>query len=332
MKINNKLKCILPVVSLISCVSYANEISLNSDDAGIKVTINTEQQEVTNYADVNIDSLTATKTITLMKMKASQVLAQKADFASQNVSELDYSKGINPVFQVDLGMGDVPVLDQGTYGTCVTFASTAVTDATIKKADFIDQQCSLGLNKTLGHNYWNGANKADEIIQPLIKYGIVEKNKCNAKYPSPSTKISVSDYKSRVTKDTAALASLTKVKTVYYPSLTLDQVKAALDQKHRVAIGFYLIGSSDPISVEGFNITVNGKNKTGGLWACKQGSSSNYCISSQAGHEVVVIGYDDAQQLLKIRNSWNTVVGDQGNFYMTYAFFNAMALDGTEVY
>jgi len=46
---------------------------------------------------------------------------------------------------------------------------------------------------------------------------------------------------------------------------------------------------------------------------------------------VIVIGYDDKQQLLKIRNSWDTVVGDHGNFYMTYAFFNSMGLDGTEV-
>ena len=40
--------------------------------------------------------------------------------------ELDYTKGIKPLTNsatsVDLGMGKVPVLDQGAYGTCVTFA------------------------------------------------------------------------------------------------------------------------------------------------------------------------------------------------------------------
>ena len=38
------------------------------------------------------------------------------------------------------------------------------------------------------------------------------------------------------------------------------------------------------------------------------GNSSNYCADQNAGHEVIIVGYDDKQQLLKSEihghNSW----------------------------
>jgi C1A family cysteine protease len=77
--------------------------------------------------------------------------------------------------------------------------------------------------------------------------------------------------------------------------------------------------------------TVLSKNR-GGLWACTQpSSSSNRCVRTNAGHEVIVIGYDNNQKLLKIRNSWSANMGDNGDYYMTYNFFNAMANEQTVV-
>jgi C1A family cysteine protease len=45
---------------------------------------------------------------------------------------------------------------------------------------------------------------------------------------------------------------------------------------------------------------------------------------------MIVTGYDDKQQLFKIRNSWGASAGEKGNYYMTYSFFNAMVIDQTE--
>lgn len=36
------------------------------------------------------------------------------------------------------------------------------------------------------------------------------------------------------------------------------------------------------------------------------------------GHEVLVIGYDDAKGRVKVRNSWGADWGDHGNFWMRY--------------
>ena len=38
------------------------------------------------------------------------------------------------------------------------------------------------------------------------------------------------------------------------------------------------------------------------------------------GHEVLMVGYDDATRLFKIRNSWGPGWGQHGYFQMPYAY------------
>lgn len=38
------------------------------------------------------------------------------------------------------------------------------------------------------------------------------------------------------------------------------------------------------------------------------------------GHAVAIVGYDDSKQVFIVRNSWGTGWGDQGYFYMPYAY------------
>lgn len=290
-----------------------------------------------SFADsFTIETETEQKIVTLQKVYPSAKQSLQAQFFSQ---EKDYSKGIVPFAKsqgaVDLGMGNVPVLDQGTYGTCVTFATTAALNAALGLGDYIDQQCSLALNKALGNDYWNGAYYSSEIIDPLKQYGIVKKGGCTSQYPDSYAYVFPETYTSL--KD--PVVSLSAVQYKFYQAITVENVKAALNKGHRVTIGFMLTASDyDPISVQGYDIKVEGVQKRGGLWACKQSSIGNfwsfssYCGNSQAGHEVVIVGYDDKQQLFKIRNSWNSNVGDSGEFYMTYIFFKSMVIDGTEIY
>lgn len=40
------------------------------------------------------------------------------------------------------------------------------------------------------------------------------------------------------------------------------------------------------------------------------------------GHATLAVGFDDARQVLILRNSWGTEWGDQGYFYMPYKFFD----------
>ncbi len=285
------------------------------------------------------------KTIGLLKVIPTQkfVNLRKNYLAKviEDESERDYSVGVvpfeNSVGAVDLGMADVPVFDQGAYGTCVTFATTSAMNALLQKGDFISQQCTLQLNRILGQDLWNGAYFSSQIIDPLKKYGIVKQGqgsekegKCNSDYPNIFGMITVSGYKNRA-KNSGADAS--KIQYKYYSMIKLNDVKKSLDKHHRVTVGFGILAGQDPISVQGFNLKIKNQETSGGLWACQQSSSeSTYCGRPNSGHEVVIIGYDDSQQLLKVRNSWSDASGDNGDFYMTYTFFKAMIFDGTEIY
>jgi hypothetical protein len=247
-------------------------------------------------------------------------------------SEKDYTKSGIEIFKpgstaVTIPFG-VPVLDQGAYGTCVTFAATAAANNALNIDDFISQQCTLELLWGLGDNYWDGANYPSQILDPLKKYGLVEKGSCDNQYATPYASLSTSAYQALVAKSAAEL------NYKYYAKVTVEKVKESIRRGHVVAIGFMLKNDQgDYVSVQGFDTKVGGVPTKGGLWACKQpGSWKNYCGSSNAGHEVVITGFDDKQELFKIRNSWNTTVGDQGDFYMTYKFFTAQAIDGTEIW
>ncbi len=248
-------------------------------------------------------------------------------------SEIDYSKGVVDFYKSSSAVyliPSVPILDQGPHGTCVTFATTAAIDAVLGLGDVISQQCSLELSKAIGNDIWEGAWQSSEVINPLKQYGAVKQGNCGSHYyPDPSSSISVEDYKTFVDPT----IQVEKVKYAYYEPMSVEQVKGAISSNHYVSFGFGLINNGSPISVQGFDVVVDGVKNTGGLWACKQPSSkSKFCGKYSAGHEVIIVGYDDSQRLFKIQNSWNASSGDAGFFYMTYEFFSAMMLNATEIW
>ncbi len=334
-----RVKVIISSFVFFSISSHAqdNTFDFVRIEGSHSVTIPVEKASVYDYnsTSFDIENLAGIKTIQLMTIVPSQKMIEKNQKAlaemSANSGEKNYSNGIIPFNQspgaVDIGMSNVPVLDQGQYGTCVTFAATAALDARLNVGNYIDQQCSLALNLYLGNNFWNGAYNATQILAPLKQYGIIPKGNCfGYNYSNPNQRVSPDTYQTRSNKNYMKSINYT------HQNANLGAVKAAIKAGQRVAIGTGLANTGDSISVSGFNMKINGKTTTGGLWACQQpASSQNYCAVHRSGHEIIIIGYDDNQQLLKIRNSWNTWVGEKGDFYMTYTFFNSMVWDQTIV-
>ena len=109
---------------------------------------------------------------------------------------------------MQLGMNNVPVLDQGRHGTCATFATTAAIDALINQGDYISQLCLLQLGNYLseeGHGpsgWYGGSHRA--ILERISTYGIInvknqKKYGCagvkNYPYRTPSsTSMTIKDY------------------------------------------------------------------------------------------------------------------------------------------
>ncbi len=265
-----------------------------------------------------------TQKIKLLKIIPTEKMVYENHLANLEMEkmggEIDYRNGIVPFSDsqgaVDIGMKNVPVLNQGTDGTCVTFAVTAALDAKNDLGNYIDQQCTLALARGLNMNLWNGTY-AKVVLNMIWKHGYVKKRNCwGAEYPSPYQVVYPQKYLE--ISDTRYSNNMT---WIYENRGNLDSLKTAINRGYRVLLGIDL-----PMP-NGFNIKVRNQNFNGGLWACQQGNSQNYCFNSGIGHEVIAVGYDDNQKLIKIRNSWGQRVGENGEFYMTYNYLKSMTWD-----
>lgn len=281
-------------------------------------------------ADDSIQALPEeTQKIKLLKIKPTNLMLEKNKIANIEMEkmggELDYRNGIVPFSAssgaVDIGMKGVPVLNQGADGTCVTFAVTAALDAKDNLGDYIDQQCVLALGRGLNINLWNGTF-AKIVLNMIWKHGYIKKGNCfGAQYPASRQVVNPRRY-----LDVSDKRYSSNMSWFYERRGSLEALKTAINKGYRVLLGVDL-----PFA-NGFNIKVGNTNYKGGLWACHQLNSRNYCSSSGMGHEVIAYGYDDKQKLIKIRNSWGQRIGESGEFYMTYNYLNAMTWDQITLY
>jgi len=254
-------------------------------------------------------------------------------------------------------MNQVPVLDQGAHGSCVTFASTAALDAAYAHGDYISQLCNLEFGAWLeqqNQKYpsgWNGSwNQI--VLGQIQEFGIIskdyqEKNGCAGvfEYPVNDTEtgnpMSLIDF-SRHSENIMADISFDIVLSVedwgtsdpedYFP-----KVKKALAEGQRLAFGTLLDDSQIGVGAVGSYKAANDS------WIltpiiekhAKEGSI-------RAGHAMVITGYDDNavvtdsdgkehKGLFTLRNSWGEEAGDQGNYYMSYDYFKMFLLEAIDI-
>ncbi len=299
------------------------------------------------------------KTIQLIRLKlsseAESLIAKKmfqAKLANTNKLVLT-STGTTP--SVQLAMNNVPVLDQGPHGTCVTFSATAALDAIIGQGDYISQLCTLTLNQYLSsHGYapdfWNGT-LPKHVFNQMNIFGIV--NKANEHqygcgglnaYPNlPSTKSNEMDVDQfhQISQNLFDLVDFDTTQILDYyqfvqketPVGKVEQdVKNCLNQGDRLTIGTIVI----PDNFIGAYGKYHASHDT---WILNSDVVS-YINSNQelAGHAMVLTGYDDNavvmdsqgnshRGLFTLRNSWGPRAGDQGNFYMSYDYFRSLVMD-----
>lgn len=257
--------------------------------------------------------------------------------------------------RVDLGMNNVPVLNQGTHGSCVTFALTAALDAIIGKGDYVSQLCLLTLGQYLNQNSyaysgWEGI-LPKELAARIQDHGIVSKQTqmsegCGGlnKYPlisfDPNNEMSLADYHAKAQHmdelgyfESSSLLDIFQFLLEENPRKNiLAEVKSSLEKGDRLAMATILIADE--------NLSLWGKfHEDNDTWVylpeLKEAFEQYENISA---HELIIIGYDDEatvidkdsnehQGVLILRNSWGSDVGDHGNFYMSYDYFNAFAFD-----
>jgi len=97
----------------------------------------------------------------------------------------------------------------------------------------------------------------------------------------------------------------------YHRILTLKSLKSAIASGQPVVFGFMVYDSFESQSVADTGIVP---------MMPLQGDSL------LGGHCVVAVGYDDATQLVKVRNSWGASWGDHGYCYMPYELFDTFVV------
>lgn len=257
---------------------------------------------------------------------------------------------------VQLGMNAVPVLDQGEYGTCTLFAMTAALDAALGKGDYISQLCYLDLNQYLNrHTYVSSAwisAWGQELATQITMFGIVPKTiqqngGCagRTEYPLLQEEIpdelSVFDYhqiSEPIQEQGLAFLPLILEDQINSNFINRDhllyQIKSILHQGERVTCSMILMGQhpGDASAMGSYHVM----NDTWVLLPHMADAIAN--DEESAGHTFVITGYDDDaiaidamgqlhRGLFTLRNSWGGLVGDEGNFYVTYSYFKAALLE-----
>jgi C1A family cysteine protease len=205
--------------------------------------------------------------------------------------------------KIDLRPQCPPVLDQGELGSC-----TANAIANAHRFDQMKQGIKTNFLPSRLFIYYNerameGTINSDAGAQ--IRDGI----KTLAQQGACPEAIWPYDIASFAKKPPAnAYTEAEKHQAIAYQRVvqSLSQIKGCLAAGYPFVFGFSVYES-----FESQTVTKTGKMP---MPAPKE--------KSLGGHAVLAVGYDDAKQTVTVMNSWATSWGDNGFFYMPYAYIN----------
>lgn len=262
--------------------------------------------------------------------------------------------------KVNLGMELTPVLNQGAHGSCVTFAVTAALDAALGAGDYISQLCNLELgsylaiNDKIGGSGWNGSYGI-WVLQQISDYGIITQN-----YQKINGCAGVKDYPIEDELNEGAPMSLHEFlehsipvsnliswepllveEGSFSPQTDMDNLinstKETLAKGNRLNVGMLLDVSQGHAGAVGTNKAAND------TWMLTPEIILNAMNDSiEAGHELVITGYDDDvvvtdangyvnRGVFTLRNSWSKAAGDHGDYYVSYDYFKFLVLELTAI-
>lgn len=320
-------------------------------------------QSVHQHEHVLLSYSNRSKPISVLKLslasETKKILAQRIRNLTRLVQDTSPNKTYS-LNHIQLGMNDVPVLDQGVHATCMLFAVTAALDAAIGQGDYVSQLCYLDLSRYLNHyaytsNGWNGGWGQDFLSQ-IDMFGIVSKatqhtGACvgRTEYPllgdSLEDELSIGEYHQMsepmqaydLSFSPLVLEDQINAELVDRERL-LEKTKTILQHGDRVTCAVLLLGEQPGVITPTGSYHVHQD-----TWVLLPKMAEDLANDTQsAGHAFVITGYDDEafaidsqgiqhHGLLTLRNSWGAQVGDRGNFYLTYDYFKAALLEAHHI-
>lgn len=341
-----------------STLVTASTMSVAAPDMTV---VGTQQTPIVLHSDPNATNGTLNdgSPITTVSTPILEISPSAAEELKRRVEHLN--QGAMPQASVgaphvDLGMGGVPVLNQGVHGTCVTFAVTAALDAAVYHQDKISQLCSLELGSFLenkDYNYisgWSGSF-APLVLEQFNTYGAITKEHeksgvCGGlkSYPVRSSytgsPMSIDKYTSLaqdVMRDINVdeiLSGERAFSRYVNRDAVVESIKSSLRDGHRVVAGLGL----DPSA---YNAGFVGNHKTSSdTWVVTDILKSKVSrgeFNKLGYHEIVIHGYDDdavvngQRGVFIIRNSWSDRFGDKGDAYVTYDYVKLLLTEANAI-
>lgn len=211
--------------------------------------------------------------------------------------------------KIDLRSSCSPVLNQGNFGSCTSFATIkGLQEFLLKKQGRYKAQAPAYIwyqsRRQIGKKAEDSGVPTEFAVKMLDAYGSLPEEE----FPY------LEDSKQK--DDAARLAFLTR-----QPSSA--QVEAA--KKNRIVKGYEIVTKLSKVRrslADGMPVVVAmrvfesiGKTPDSGLLPMPTAGDK-----SLGGHAVLAVGYDNTKKVLIIRNSWGSKWADGGYFYMPYEY------------
>lgn len=211
---------------------------------------------------------------------------------------------------IDLSHDFTPVKNQGPVGACTTFAVSAIYEYILKKNYRSDHDLS---ERFLYYNSRKDDNRLDKegtaistAIRSVGKTGI-----CTEEiWPYSHT-----EYNVEPSQDAYNDAEARKIKKAMNVVLgddttkNRDALRSAIAEGYPVVISLNLFEAFDHIGNDGMVPVPSSDDKQ----LSRDGSDSSR-------HAMVACGYDDKNEVFKVRNSWGERFGKDGYCYVPYAY------------
>jgi hypothetical protein len=243
-----------------------------------------------------------------------------------------------------LGMSNVPVLDQEDSPFEAVFASTAAIDAALNRGDHISQLCLIKLS-----NYMSPIPDQGVILQQALSrlenYGFVMKRRQKDAKCEELPFINYENYH-QYSKDLSnngiVWSPILDLNKALYERTntekTLAEIQHVLNQDRRATVSFLTVQTAS--EDHGTTGSYRAKNDTWLLSAKIERDLYNHV--EFFFHSMIITGYDNNaitvddegqkhKGLLTLRSSWGNEAGDHGDFYMSYDYFRVLVIEAQQI-
>lgn len=205
---------------------------------------------------------------------------------------------------VDLSDGFMPIKDQGQQGACVAFTFASIFEYFLKQNAEPTPDLS---EQFLYYNARMRANATDKDEGSNMYYAVTaltEDGICKEDF----WKYDPTAYSVEPSTDAYEDAKQRKVRIAKNVKLNRDDIRSALADGFPVAFAIKIYDSFQ-------------KNNNGFISFPTTEEIAAYDSNGENhSHAMVICGYNDDEQLFKVRNSWGSDWGDNGYCYLPYAY------------